>query len=168
MAKGILLVFFIMLMGGCLTPKKVIRQVSKGYAHHPEVVAELLSKWFPVRTVSSIHTEYIKGKDSVVRQTDTVVYCDSIGQSIRVVKGKEIYRIDTLKEKRIDSVENTAALEVLKSQLLKSNIQLQEATLIQSKLESKLKQSRSLNWKLGGGLALVVIISVLLFKLKIF
>ncbi len=159
---------FCIILSSCLTSKKVVRQVSKGYAYYPEVVAELSSKWFPVRTVSSIHTEYIKGNDSIVYLTDTVVYCNSVGQQIIVAKGKQLLRVDTFITKRIDSVENTAVIEVLKSQLLKSNTQLQEATLIQNNLEGKLKQSRSLNWKLGGGLALVVILSVLLLKFKIF
>lgn len=127
--KTIVIILSMLLLASCYTQKKAEKQVTKAHINHPLVVAKFCGDVFPPKTITKIEKEYIQGKDSLIYDTISVDCEEVINEVERIVKVpviREHYRVDTFRENRTDSVENTAkvkALEIALSDEVKLRVQ---------------------------------------------
>jgi hypothetical protein len=129
MKRIIALLVLIISLTGCYTKKQAARQVIKAQTVYPELVAANCGLWYPPKEFTKTETQYIPGKDSIIRDTQ-FVDCTEPGnidnKSVPVPCDKSI-RVDTFIKQVTNQVENTAKIEALTAenkQLKAANDQL--------------------------------------------
>lgn len=148
------MLLLIVLLSGCYTAKKAMRQDVKVQSQYPEISAANCAVWYPPRIESNTETKYIKGEEKIEYRT-VQVDCDSA----IIATGKNVIdvpcpgtktRIDTLKVVTLQAVANVAK----EAELLLKNEKLATENI---KAETKLRGANKLNWVLGAFLALVAV-----------
>lgn len=116
-----LLPIIMLILLGCNTERQFTRQLVKGSVAHRGTLAEYCSSLFPVKSTSTTEIEYLPGKDIQVFDTVTVG-CDTIDSIVKVPVIRKVLRVDTMRIKITDTVENTARVEALSARLADVNI----------------------------------------------
>lgn len=115
MKKIIALLLLISSLTACYTPRRAARQVIKAQTVYPVIVAENCGLWYPPKEFTTTNTKYIRGKDSVIRDT-SYVDCTEPGNIYKkdvAVPCEQKVRVDTFEKEVIKQVENTAKIEAL-------------------------------------------------------
>lgn len=126
------LLFILLFFSSCYTERKATLQVAKAQALQPDVVAKACASLFPVKTKTLIEKEYIKGKTDTINNR-VVIDCDSVIKNNTIVKIRtnkvpcppQGVRVDTFRTKQVDTIENTAKIDLLNSKLRKQEIEIE-------------------------------------------
>jgi hypothetical protein len=135
MTKKSLLILISLFFGACYSLPKAKKQVQKAHLTYPIATSEFCAKTYPVTEKTIEKIKVIKGKETI--KIDTIaIDCDSIvadkNKENRVfIKYLTTFRTDTIIKDKIIVKENTAKSESLK-------IQLQEKADIISKKEQSI------------------------------
>jgi len=139
---------FLLLLAGCYTQKKAVKQADKALREHPQVVGERFRKEFPCvtgRVDTVVEYESIM-RDTIIEIIDTKI--DTIENSDTVILFKTIEKKITLPGKTVTitkSIKDSA--EVWQCQLLLEESTLQKNALIED-IDKRDKQINKLkSWR---------------------
>lgn len=121
MKRIITFLVLIFSLTGCYSARKAARQVIKAQSIFPEMVAENCGLWYPPKEFTRESTRYLRGKDSVIRDT-AYVDCTKPGNIDKkdvLVPCNQTIRVDTFEKEVITKVENTATIQALNNKITK-------------------------------------------------
>ena len=127
--------FLCLLVIGCYSPKKALKQLNKAYNEHPEVVSKFADDKFPnpiakIDTIVSFDTGYIFVPE-YINQIDTIY--DTITKSSFIVKKVDKIKVVTKNVTITKSIIDSAKVADLSYQLLKSKEKIESITKVKNK-----------------------------------
>jgi len=116
--------FLCLLMIGCYTPKKALKQLNNAFSEHPEVVAKFANEKYPIKvskvdTIVIFDTGYLFVPE-YVHQTDTII--DTITKTKYIVKNVDKIKVVTKNVTITKMVVDTARVAYLSHQLNQCNL----------------------------------------------
>jgi len=133
--------FLCLLIVGCYTPKKALKQLNNAFNEHPDVVAKFANEKYPIKvskvdTIVSFDTGYLFVQE-YVQKTDTIV--DTITKIKYIVKNIDKIKVVTKNVTVTKMVVDTARVAELSYQLNQCN---------ENGVKSKEKSNKSITWLL--------------------
>ena len=130
-----------LLIVGCYTPKKALKQLNNAFNEHPDVVAKFANEKYPIKvskvdTIVSFDTGYLFVQE-YVQKTDTIV--DTITKIKYIVKNVDKIKVITKNVTVTKMVVDTARVAELSHQLNQC---------ADDKVKSKEKSNKSITWLL--------------------
>lgn len=133
--------FLCLLIVGCYTPKKALKQLNNAFNEHPDVVAKFANEKYPIKvskvdTIVSFDTGYLFVQD-YVQKTDTII--DTITKIKYILKNVDKIKVVTKNVTITKMVVDTAKVAELSYQLNQCN---------KDGIKSKEKSNKSITWLL--------------------
>jgi hypothetical protein len=156
----------VILLGGCYTQSKAVKQVNKALGSYPQIVARIALDSFPCDVIRI---------DTIISVKDTIVECQPIETTIETT----VSQIDTINgTKKVfiklpikttyitRIVESTAKLVIIKASLDSVNNVIRELQKSNDELSGKVERKNKVIWWLIGLLLLLSIPLVIrIFKM---
>ncbi len=133
--------FLCLLIVGCYTPKKALKQLNNAFNDHHDVVARFANEKYPIK-VSKVDTIVLSDTgylfvQEYVQKTDTIV--DTITKTKYIVKNVDKIKVVTKNVTITKMVVDTARVAELSHQLNQC---------VDDKVKSKEKSNKSITWLL--------------------
>lgn len=130
-----------LLLIGCYSPKKALKQLNNAFNEHPDVVAKFANEKYPIK-VSKVDTIVVSDTgylfvQEYVQKTDTIV--DTITKTKYIVKNVDKIKVVTKNVTITKMVVDTARVAELTFQLNQCNL---------DQRKSKEKSNKSITWLL--------------------
>lgn len=138
-----------LVMSGCYTQKKALRQVAKAHNTYPQIPAKFCAEMYDPTDSVHILKEYIQGEDVVY--TDTVVEVYNVLDTVTIVKylTRTVKSVDTVRDTKYITTENKAGLKLRDGEI---------AELKQALTETLADRQMWRNWAIWLGIAWIVAI----------
>lgn len=159
MLKVFRLLVAVLLLGGCYTQFKAVKQVGKALAHYPQIVARIALDSFPCDIIR-IDT-FITVKDSIVECLPIENFTTLI-DTISVTK-KVFVKLPIKTTYITKVVESTAKLVILKASLDSSNNAIRELQKAKDELTGKVtRKNKTIYWLIAfiAGLSIPYLIRI--------
>lgn len=134
----------VLLLGGCYTQFKAVKQVNKALAHYPQVVAKIALDSFPCNDIRI---------DTIISVIDTTILLDcpvrdTLSQIDTIFTTKRIYVKLPIRTTYITKiVESTAKLAIMKASLDSSNIAIRKLQISNQSLTEKVgRKNKAIYW----------------------
>lgn len=162
MLKVFRLLVAVILLGGCYTQFKAVKQVDKALAHYPQVVAKIALDSFPCDIIR-IDT-FITVKDSIVECLPIENFTTLI-DTISVTK-KVFVKLPIKTTYITKVVESTAKLVILKASLDSSNNIIYKLQKSNNELSNKVeRKNKVIYWLIGLLILLTIPLVIRIFKM---
>lgn len=114
----------LMLCAGCYSEKKAIQQTTKAYTFYPATVADLYSKWFPIKSFVRDSIIYKQGETIWLPGDTVTIDCDSVlaankggSNKVNIPCPPCPTRVDTFYQSRSETQESTAGIVAIQGKL---------------------------------------------------